>query len=83
MPDESGLSSDERDSDPPRFLAYLIAALQAIAGDIGLLASEALKSGQQPSIETVLTSPLNEIAAVPDDFWLVLDCYSLDGIVSG
>ncbi|NJL56613.1 helix-turn-helix transcriptional regulator [bacterium] len=70
-------SLDERDSDPVRFLAYMIAAIQTIDADIGQLVSEAIQSGQQPSIEAVLTSLLNEIAVIPDDFWLVLDDYHL------
>jgi LuxR family maltose regulon positive regulatory protein len=69
------LSLDEGDSDPARFVAYLIAALQTIAAGIGDGVLAALKSPQPPSIEALLTILLNEIAAVPDDFVLVLDDY--------
>jgi LuxR family maltose regulon positive regulatory protein len=71
------LSLDERDSEPTRFLTYLIAAVQTIDADIGQWAHEALQSGQQPSVEDVLTSLLNEIAVIQSDFWLVLDDYHL------
>ena len=63
------LSLDERDSDPARFLTYLIAAIQTIDADIGQWAGEAFQSGQQPSIEAVLTSLLNEMAVIQADFW--------------
>ncbi|MEO1440632.1 MAG: LuxR C-terminal-related transcriptional regulator [Chloroflexota bacterium] len=71
------LSLDERDSDPSRFLTYLIAAIQTIDADIGQWAGEAFQSGQQPSVEAVLTSVINEIAVIQADFWLVLDDYHL------
>ncbi|MCA9913471.1 MAG: hypothetical protein KC496_08975, partial [Anaerolineae bacterium] len=71
------LSLDERDSDPSRFLTYLIAAIQTIDEDIGQWAGEAFQSSQQPSVEAVLTSLLNEIAVIQADFWLVLDDYHL------
>ncbi|MCB9437347.1 MAG: helix-turn-helix transcriptional regulator [Anaerolineales bacterium] len=71
------LSLDGRDNDSARFLRYIIAAIQRIDADIGQLASEVLQAGQQSSIEAVLTSLLNEIAVIPDDFWLVLDDYHL------
>jgi LuxR family maltose regulon positive regulatory protein len=71
------LALDERDSDVARFLTYLIAAIQTIDADIGQWAREALQSGQQPSIESVLTALLNEIAVIQDDFCLILDDYHL------
>ncbi|MEO1443031.1 MAG: AAA family ATPase, partial [Chloroflexota bacterium] len=69
------LSLDENDSDPARFLMYLIAALQGIAPEIeaGLLAR--LQSPQPPPIETVLTALLNQLANVVEPFVLVLDDY--------
>ncbi len=85
------LSLDEGDNDFVRFLTYLVSALQKLAlsnvrlrtkaegmvpnlGE-GLLA--ALQSAQQPPAELLLTTLLNEIAAVPNDFFLVLDDYHL------
>ena len=69
------LSLDEGDSEPTRFLAYLIAALQAIAPNIGEGALGALRSPQSPPTESILTALLNEITTVEDDFVLVLDDY--------
>lgn len=67
------LSLDESDNDPLRFLNYLVAALQTIqsAGGEGVLAM--LQSSQPPPVETILTALLNEIAAFPEPFVLVLD----------
>src|SRR5215212_8645026 len=48
------LSLEEGDSDPTRFLTYLIAALQTIAPDTGAGVLGALQSPQPPSTETIL-----------------------------
>ena len=69
------LSLDEGDSDPTRFLSYLVAALQTIAPNIGEGVLGALRSPQPPPTGSTLTNLLNEIAAVEDDFVLVLDDY--------
>jgi LuxR family transcriptional regulator, maltose regulon positive regulatory protein len=69
------LSLDEGDSDPTRFLSYLVAALRTIAPNIGEGVLGALRSPQPPPTESILTVLLNEIATVPDDFVLVLDDY--------
>ncbi len=69
------LSLDEGDNDPNRFLAYLVAALQTIAADIGAGVLAALQSPQPPPSEALLTTLLNEIAVIPDKFILVLDDY--------
>jgi len=69
------LSLDEGDNDPTRFLAYLVAALQTIAADIGEGVLGALQSPQPPPTESILTTLLNEINIVPDDFVLVFDDY--------
>ena len=68
------LSLDEGDSDPARFLAYLIAALQTIAPSVGQGALAALQAPQPPP-EAVLTAVLNDLAALPDRLMLVLDDY--------
>jgi LuxR family maltose regulon positive regulatory protein len=69
------LSLDEGDSDPARFLSYLVVALRTVAAGIGEGALAALRAPQPPPTESVLTALLNEIATVPDDFVLVLDDY--------
>lgn len=69
------LSLDEGDNDPARFLAYVVAALQTVAPNVGQGILHVLRSPQPPSTEAVLTTLLNEIAADPDGFVLVLDDY--------
>src|SRR5918998_4698347 len=69
------LSLDEGDNDPTRFLAYLVAALQTIAPNIGEGVLGVLQSPQPPPTESTLTALLNEITTLPDDFVLVLDDY--------
>src|SRR5450759_2492798 len=71
------LSLDEGDNDPTRFLTYLVAALQTLGPKIGAGVLASLQSPQPPSIESNLTVLLNEIAAIPDNFILVLDDYHL------
>lgn len=69
------LSLDERDSDPIRFLAHLVAALQTIEANIGAGLLGVLRAPQPPSTESILTSLLNEVSTIPDNFVLVLDDY--------
>jgi LuxR family maltose regulon positive regulatory protein len=73
------LSVDEGDNDPARFLAYLIAALQTVEGNIGQESLAALQSPQPPPVEAVLTSLINELAAIPEGIILVLDDYHVIG----
>ncbi|HUG15373.1 MAG TPA: LuxR C-terminal-related transcriptional regulator [Thermomicrobiales bacterium] len=69
------LSLDEADSDPMRFLSYLVAALRTVAPDVGRGALGMLQSPQPPPVESLLTALLNELASIPDDVVLVLDDY--------
>lgn len=69
------LSLDEGENDPARFLAYLVAALQTIAPNLGETALGLLHSAQPPPTEAILTALLNEISTFPDSFVLVLDDY--------
>ncbi len=69
------LSLDEGDSDPSRFLTYLIAALQTVAPGIGEGVLTVLQSPQPPLLESTLTALLNEITTIPSDVVLVLDDY--------
>jgi len=69
------LSLDEGDNDPACFLTYFISALQTIAANIGKGALVVLQSPQPPSTESILTTLVNEINTVPDNFILVLDDY--------
>src|SRR5258707_9950760 len=69
------LSLDEGENDPARFLAYLVAALQTIAANIGEGVLGLLQSPQPPPTEAMLTALLNEITTIPNHFVLVLDDY--------
>lgn len=69
------LSLDAGDSDPTRFVAYVIAALQGIAPGAGGGALRALQSPQPPAVESVLTELLNDLAAAGVGGVLVLDDY--------
>src|SRR5579871_2840589 len=71
------LSLDEGDNDPARFLAYLIAALQTIAPTLGKGVLGVLQSPQPPSTEALLTTLLNDLTAIPNEFALALDDYHL------
>jgi LuxR family maltose regulon positive regulatory protein len=73
------LSLEEGDNDPTRFLIYLVAALQTISKDIGKGVLGAIQTSQPQTIinEVLLATLLNEIAAIPDNFILVLDDYHL------
>jgi LuxR family maltose regulon positive regulatory protein len=66
------LSLEESDRQPTWYWTYLLTALQAVAPGVGTSALPLLQSGQPP-IETVLATVVNELGAVPDDLWLVLD----------
>jgi len=83
-PPVAWLSLDEGDDDPARFLAYFVTALQtlalpvpSVAEKIGAGTLSALQSPHPPPMESVLTTLINEIAAVPSPFVLVLDDYHL------
>lgn len=71
------LTLDEGDSDPVRFLNYLIQALRQIAPAIGQSVHAMLQSPQPPPPQALLTALINDIAALPDPFILVLDDYHL------
>jgi len=73
------LSLDAADDDPVRFWLYVIAALQTIHPNIGETSLAMLHAPQPPPVETVLTSLLNEAAALLDRVALVLDDYYLIG----
>jgi len=69
------LSLEEGDHDLPRFLTYLIAALQTAIPEIGAGGLIALQSPQSPPVESILTGLLNEVATVAGPVVLVLDDY--------
>ena len=76
------LSLDEGDNDPVRFLTYLVAALHKVDGDIGQAMQSLLGSPQLPPVEMLMTALINDIAATPTPFALVLDDYHVIGDAS-
>jgi LuxR family maltose regulon positive regulatory protein len=69
------LSLDEADNDPVRFMTYLIAALQKVDEGIGQAAQSLLGAPQLPPTESLVTLLINDVAATPQPFVLVLDDY--------
>jgi len=74
------LSLDEGDNELTRFLTYFASALNRIKEmktTVGEESLSLLQSPQPPPAETVLTSLINEIAAVADKIIFILDDYHL------
>ena len=69
------VSLDESDNDLPRFLTYVVAAVQTIDADIGAGALSDLQSPQPLPAESILTSLINEVVETSQEFILVLDDY--------
>lgn len=73
------LSLEEADSDPARFLAYLIAALRTIEPALGEAALAMLQMPQSAPVEPLLTTLINDLTEFPDHFALILDDYHVIG----
>lgn len=69
------LSLDEREEDPARFLAYLVAALQTLDASLGVELMAALQAPQHPPLEVISTNLINELATLSQRSILVLDDY--------
>ena len=69
------LSLDEDDNDPARFWRYVVAAVATVRKGIGKPTLSLLNASAQPTMKAVITVLVNELAAHPDDFVLVLDDY--------
>ncbi len=67
------ISLDENDGDAARFLTYLIAALQTLISGVGDGVLAALQSSSPIPPNELLTTLLNELSSIEDDFILVLD----------
>jgi LuxR family maltose regulon positive regulatory protein len=74
-PHVAWLSLDEGDSDPGRFLTYLLAALRGPVPGAGEEVLPMLELPQPPPVESVLTPLVNDLAAAGTDLVLVLDDY--------
>jgi LuxR family maltose regulon positive regulatory protein len=73
------VSLDDSDNDPVRFLNYITAALRQLKGtdtDLGEQAQGMLNSPQPPT-NAILTSLINDIAAISEKIILILDDYHL------
>jgi LuxR family maltose regulon positive regulatory protein len=73
------LSLDERDNNPARFWTYLLAALRQIDASIGSMGQTILNAGhsQVQTNEALVTMLINDLAAVPGNYILVLEDYHL------
>jgi LuxR family maltose regulon positive regulatory protein len=71
------LSLDEGDNDPARFFTYLVAALRQLGAGVGQATQSLLGSPQMPPVESLATTLVNDVAAIPTHFVLVLDDYQL------
>lgn len=74
------LSLDEGDNDLVRFLTYIIAALnqvEELGPELGKTALRMIQTSQLPPTEMILTTLINEMAAIPFKVILVLDDYHL------
>ena len=71
------LSLDAGDNDPAHFWTYVIAGLRTLVPTMGGTALDLLQAPQALPVEAVLTTLLNDLAAVDDEVVLVLDDYHL------
>ena len=68
-------SIDAGDNDPVRFWDYVIAAIQTVYPDIGEQTLTLLHEPQPLPVETILSTLINELSALPDLLTVVLDDY--------
>ena len=73
--EKAWLSLDEKDSDPSRFFSYLVSALQTVKPGLGAWVFEALQVPQPPSLDSLLTRLVNDLATIDTGLILVLDDY--------
>ncbi len=70
------LSLDPSDNEPAVFWTYVVTALRGAVPSVGSRVLELIASSPL-STELVLTTLLNELAAVPGEVWAVIDDYHL------
>jgi LuxR family maltose regulon positive regulatory protein len=71
------LSLDANDSDPRRFVRYLVAALQQLDGPIGELTLSQVETPRLPRAEEAIGTLINDLASSASPLILVLDDYHL------
>jgi ATP/maltotriose-dependent transcriptional regulator MalT len=69
------VSLDESDSDPARFLTYLVSAVRSVEPCFGEGIVASLRSPGLPPAEALATALVNELAELPQKIVLVLDDY--------
>lgn len=69
------LSLDENDNDLTLFLSYIIAAIQTVFPEACPETSSLVRASQLPLGQVLVTSLVNEIAALPESLLLCLDDY--------
>lgn len=69
------LSLEETERDPVRFWTYLLAALDGVQPGVAIAARHMLETPRPSPIERILTTLINELAAVTTPIALVLDDY--------
>jgi LuxR family maltose regulon positive regulatory protein len=76
-PPVAWIALDADDSDPARFLVHLVAALQTIVPTFGSGLEALLQAPQPPPVAPLIPTMLNELAAIPEPYIIVLDDYHL------
>lgn len=71
------VSLDAGDNDPVRFWRYVITACQAFQSTLGQAALGTMRTSRQPSFDALLTSLMNELAALRESGVLVLEDYNV------
>ncbi len=69
------LSLDENDNNLKRFLTYFVAAIQKIDESVGLELLHTLEATDNPPLEPLFTTLINELSATNEQFYIVLDDY--------
>lgn len=71
------VSLDEQDADPVTFLAYVVAAFQTVAPAVGATTWARLHAPQPQPIESLISTLLNDLVALPQQHILVLDDFHM------
>ena len=69
------ISLDESDSEPVRFLTYLLAAIQNVYPEFAQSAGSSLSSSQAPNLDFLTDEILNEWARLPGPLVIIWDDY--------
>ena len=67
------ISLDRNDNDPALFWAYFFAGIGKIQPQIGARGLDRVRSSQQPPIDSILTTFINDLSAIDDNITVILD----------